>query len=129
MLFFYRVLKHHISWFCRRKKNRFKTPYFIDFSSKRKRKCNEWNNNDMFNLEFFTDLLTNSKRDFHLMFKKTYGILYERNSDVFTDFFKELESYYENGNVSLEEALNNFFSHLYQRMFTVLNSQYTFDNK
>ena len=79
--------------------------------------------------EFFTELLAHSKRDFHFMFKKTYGILYERNSDVFTDFFKDLESYYENGNVDLEEALRKFFSHLYQRMFTVLNSQYSFDSK
>ena len=79
--------------------------------------------------EFFTDLLTHSKRDFHFMFKKTYGILYERNSDVFTDFFKDLEAYYESGNIDLEEALRKFFSHLYQRMFTVLNSQYTFDSR
>merc|ERR1719431_2128698 len=79
--------------------------------------------------EFFTELLAHSKRDFHFMFKKTYGILYDRNSDVFTDFFKDLESYYENGNVDLEEALRKFFSHLYQRMFTVLNSQYSFDSK
>ena len=63
------------------------------------------------------------------MFKKTYGILYERNSDVFTDFFKDLESYYENGNVDLEVALQKFFSQLYQRMFSVLNSQYSFDSK
>ena len=79
--------------------------------------------------EFFTDLLTHSKRDFHFMFKKTYGILYERNSDVFTDFFKDLETYYESGNIDLEEALRKFFSHLYQRMFTVLNSEYTFDSR
>ena len=63
------------------------------------------------------------------MFKKTYGILYERNSDVFTDFFKDLETYYESGNIDLEESLRKFFSHLYQRMFTVLNSQYTFDSR
>ena len=50
------------------------------------------------------------------MFKKTYGILYERNSDVFTGFFKDLEAYYENGNLDLEEALRKFFSRLYQRM-------------
>ena len=74
-------------------------------------------------------MLSNSKRDFHYMFKKTYGILYERNSDVFTGFFKDLEAYYENGNVDLEEALRKFFSRLYQRMFTVLNSQYTFDSR
>jgi len=77
--------------------------------------------------EFFTELLARSKRDFHFMFKKTYGILYERNSDVFTEFFKDLERYYQYGNIDLEEALRKFFSQLYQRMFTVLNSQYSFD--
>ena len=79
--------------------------------------------------EFFSSLLENSKRDFHLMFKKTYGILYERNSDVFTDFFKDLEAYYDQGSVDLEQALGEFFAKLYQRMFTVLNSQYTFDQR
>ena len=84
---------------------------------------------NIFFSEFFTDLLARSKRDFHFMFKKTYGILYERNSDVFTDFFKDLETYYEHGNIDLEEALRKFFAQLYQRMFTVLNSQYSFDGK
>ena len=84
---------------------------------------------NIFFSEFFTELLARSKRDFHFMFKKTYGILYERNSDVFTDFFKDLEGYYENGNVDLEVALQKFFSQLYQRMFSVLNSQYSFDSK
>ena len=79
--------------------------------------------------EFFTELLTHSKRDFHFMFKKTYGILYERNSDVFTDFFKDLEDYYEKGDLDLEVALNHFFTALYQRMFTVFNAQYKFDSR
>lgn len=35
------------------------------------------------------------------MFKKTYGILYEQNAYVFTDFFKELENYYAKGTVSI----------------------------
>ena len=78
--------------------------------------------------EFFTNLLGDAKQDLHFMFKKTYGILYERNSDVFTDFFKDLELYYENGNLDLEEALRKFFSHLYQGMLTVLNAQYQFDS-
>ncbi len=38
--------------------------------------------------EFFTDLLASSKLKFHKLFQKTYGIIYERNSDVFIDFFK-----------------------------------------
>ncbi|KAL6429520.1 hypothetical protein ACFW04_008299 [Cataglyphis niger] len=78
---------------------------------------------------FFKDLLAASKRGFHEMFKKTYGILYEQNAYVFTDFFNELENYYAKGTVDLDEAMDNFFNTLYQKMFTVLNSQYNFDNK
>jgi len=77
--------------------------------------------------EHFTELLMHSKIRFHRLFQKTYGIIYERNSDVFIDFFKDLEAYYDYGEVNLEEALKNFFSHLYQRMFTVFNAQHNFD--
>lgn len=31
--------------------------------------------------------------------------------------------------VDLNDAMDNFFNTLYQKMFTVLNSQYNFDNK
>ncbi|XP_043526644.1 glypican-6 [Frieseomelitta varia] len=78
---------------------------------------------------FFRDLLANSKKVFHEMFKKTYGILYEQNSFVFTDLFKELENYYTKGTVDLDDIMDNFFNTLYQKMFTVLNSQYNFDSK
>lgn len=60
------------------------------------------------------------------MFKKTYGIIYEQNSYVFTDLFEELEKYYTGGQVDLTEAMDNFFVTLYQKMFTVLNAQYHF---
>lgn len=79
--------------------------------------------------EFFKTLLNVSKRGFHEMFKKTYGILYEQNAYVFTDFFQELENYFLKGTVDLNDAMDNFFNTLYQKMFTVLNSQYNFDNK
>ncbi|XP_034939937.1 glypican-6 [Chelonus insularis] len=78
---------------------------------------------------FFKDLLETSKKGFHEMFKKTYGILYEQNAYVFTDLFKELENYYTKGTVNLDDAMDNFFNTLYQKMFTVLNSQYLFDAK
>lgn len=78
-------------------------------------------------IEYFTDLLATSKLKFHKLFQKTYGIIYERNSDVFIDFFKDLEEYYDDGDVDLEEALNKFFGQLYQRMFTVFNAQHNFD--
>ncbi|XP_076621152.1 glypican dally-like isoform X3 [Colletes latitarsis] len=78
---------------------------------------------------FFKDLLASSKRVFHDMFKVTYGILYEQNSYVFMDLFKELENYYGKGTVDLDDVMDNFFNILYQKMFTVLNSQYDFDAK
>ncbi|OAD56026.1 Glypican-6 [Eufriesea mexicana] len=78
---------------------------------------------------FFKDLLATSKKVFHDMYKRTYGTLYEQNSYVFTDLFKELENYYSKGTVDLDDAMDNFFNTLYQKMFTVLNSQYNFDNK
>ncbi|XP_024941407.1 glypican-6 isoform X2 [Cephus cinctus] len=78
---------------------------------------------------FFKELLATSKKGFHEMFKKTYGILYEQNSEVFTDLFIELENYYAKGTVDLDEVMENFFNTLYQKMFTVLNSQYQFDRQ
>ncbi len=81
----------------------------------------------LFVSEYFTDLLATSKMKFHKLFQKTYGIIYERNSDVFIDFFKDLEKYYDTGEVDLEDALQRFFGELYQRMFTVFNAQHTFD--
>jgi len=63
------------------------------------------------------------------MFKRTYGILYEQNSEVFTDLFRDLEDYYAKGKLDLEEAMDHFFTALYQRMFTVLNAQFRFDDK
>ncbi|XP_014294388.1 glypican-6 [Halyomorpha halys] len=79
--------------------------------------------------DVFKDMLNKSKRDFHDMFTKTYGIIYEQNSYVFTDLFKELEKYYATGQVDLVDAMDDFFNTLYQKMFTVLNAQYTFDDK
>ncbi|KAL1140381.1 hypothetical protein AAG570_000313 [Ranatra chinensis] len=74
-------------------------------------------------------MLAKSKREFHEMFKRTYGIIYEQNSYVFTDLFDELERYYAKGRVDLIEAMDNFFNTLYQKMFTVLNAQYNFNDK
>lgn len=78
---------------------------------------------------FFKNLLKKSKNEFHDMFIKTYGIIYEENAYVFSDFFNELDSYYTRGKVDLSVALDLFFNTLYQKMFTVLNAQYQFEDK
>ncbi|KAF5299389.1 hypothetical protein FQR65_LT09430 [Abscondita terminalis] len=79
--------------------------------------------------EFFRNLMSNSKKEFHEMFKKIYGVIYLQHSFVFSDFFEELERYYNNGRVRLAEALDTFFGILYQHMFTVINKQYDFDDR
>lgn len=77
----------------------------------------------------FRDMMNTSKIEFHEMFQKTYGKIYLQNSDVFSDFFKELEAYYKKGSTRLSDTLEAFFVVLYQRMFTVINAQYSFDEK
>lgn len=72
--------------------------------------------------------MTKSKREFHSMFQKTYGVIYLQNSYVFTDFFDELEKYYNKGQSKLTDVMDTFFGILYQRMFVVINSQYQFND-
>ena len=61
------------------------------------------------------------------MFLQTYGLLYERNSYIFTDMFQQLEQYHSNGGIELNDVMDSFFHRLYSKMFQVLNAQYTFD--
>ncbi|XP_019767363.2 glypican-6 [Dendroctonus ponderosae] len=77
--------------------------------------------------EIFRSMMNNSKREFHEMFERTYGKIYLDNAEVFSDFFNELETYYKKGTVRLADTMDTFFGILYQRMFTVINSQYNFD--
>ncbi len=63
------------------------------------------------------------------MFVRTYGLLYQQNSHIFTDLFKDLRDYYKGRDVNLIDALDLFFTTLLQRMFELLNAQYTFDDQ
>lgn len=74
-------------------------------------------------------MLDNAKSDLHEMFVKTYGLLYQQNSYVFTNLFGDLRSYYKGSDINLLEALDHFFMILLQKMFALLNSQYSFDEK
>ncbi|XP_021331406.1 glypican-6a isoform X1 [Danio rerio] len=78
--------------------------------------------------EFFLELLDNSEKSLNDMFVRTYGKLYTHNSEMFEDLFSELKRYYTGGNVNLEEVLNDFWSRLLERMFQLLNSQFTFSD-
>lgn len=73
---------------------------------------------------FFLELLENTEQSLNEMFIRTYGKPYMQNAEVFQGLFAELKRYYTGGNVNLEEMLNDFWTHLLERMFRLLNSQY-----
>ncbi|KAL7021750.1 hypothetical protein ACKWTF_012006 [Chironomus riparius] len=79
--------------------------------------------------ELFKTLLQQSKEGFHQMFKQTYGVIYEQNSYVFNDLFVMLEGYFLRGKLDLTEMMDKFFNQLYQKMFTVINRQYEFNDE
>lgn len=76
---------------------------------------------------FFRRLMNDSRVSLDSMFVRTYGVLYEQNSFVFTDLFAALERYYGDGQADLEAVMHHFFTTLYKHMFMVLNSQHRFD--
>ena len=65
------------------------------------------------------DLLDRSQRQFHEIFKNTYGQLYERNSLVFREYFFDLNTYIKNGRDDLTQVTNRFFKQLFLKMFQV----------
>lgn len=78
--------------------------------------------------DFFTRMLDQSSVDLHDMFVKTYGLLYQQNSDIFVDLFRNLHRYFKGlGAVDVSVALEEFFSRLMQRIFILLNAQHDFD--
>lgn len=77
--------------------------------------------------DYFTKMLDQSSSDLHNMFVKTYGLLYQQNSDIFIDLFQNFHGYFKGtGNVKLTKVLKKFFSDLLQRIFILLNAHHDF---
>lgn len=72
-------------------------------------------------------LLNKAQREFHEMFTRTYGVMYQNHVKVFQEYFQDLKIYYDKGNLNPADSTSSFFTTLYQKMFKVLNTQYTFD--
>lgn len=60
------------------------------------------------------------------MFADTYGMMYEKNTEIFTSMFESLEQYYANGQINLTKSMENFFERLYQKIFQAYNSNKVF---
>ena len=64
------------------------------------------------------------------MFKKTYGELYMQESHIFAELFRQLQQYYSSGrDLDIIKVFDKFFKTLMQKMFSLLNAQYSFNNK
>nr|XP_028586816.1 glypican-1 [Podarcis muralis] len=73
---------------------------------------------------YFQDLLNKSEKALYDTFPSMYGDLYTQNSKVFKDLYSELRRYYRGSNINLEEALNEFWIRLLERLFKLMNPQY-----
>ncbi|XP_066565875.1 glypican-1 [Amia ocellicauda] len=73
----------------------------------------------------FLELLNRSERSLQEAFPTVYGELYTQNARIFLDLYGELRRYYRGSNsINLEEALNEFWVRLLERLFKALNPQY-----
>ncbi|CAL9706535.1 unnamed protein product [Knipowitschia caucasica] len=79
--------------------------------------------------EFFRELIDVSEKSMNQMFTKTYGKLFTQNALVFQELFVELRRYYSGGSVSLSEVLSDFWSRLVERVFSLVNPQYHFNEE
>lgn len=78
---------------------------------------------------FYIDLINKSAFDLDDMFKKTYGELYMQESHIFSDLFRQLQLYYSGGrDLDIIKVFDKFFKILMQKMFSLLNAQYSFSN-
>ncbi|XP_067300827.1 glypican-6b isoform X2 [Pseudorasbora parva] len=75
--------------------------------------------------DLFVDVLESTERSLHQMFQRTYGQPYLQNAELFQDLFSQLKRYYCGGGGHLEETLSEFWARLLERMFRLLNSQFS----
>ena len=66
-------------------------------------------------------LLNKAQGEFHEMFTRTYGVMYQKNAEVFQEYFQDLKIYYDKGNLNPEDSTYSFFTTLYQKMFKVID--------
>ncbi|KAL6104506.1 gpc1 [Pungitius sinensis] len=66
---------------------------------------------------YFLDVLNRSAIHLQETFLATYGLMYSQNSEVFSDLYNDLRHYYRGSNVNLEEALNEFWAKLLEKLF------------
>uniref|UniRef100_A0A8B9KUL7 Glypican-1 n=1 Tax=Astyanax mexicanus TaxID=7994 RepID=A0A8B9KUL7_ASTMX len=75
---------------------------------------------------YFRELLNRSEASLQDSFQTGFGSLYSQNSRIFQELYSNLRHYYRGSNLNLEEALNEFWGVLLERLLRVFNSQFSF---
>lgn len=71
------------------------------------------------------EALNRSEGSLQESFSPGFGSLYAENTRVFSDLYRELRRYIRSpSSINLEEALNEFWSRLFERLYKAINSQY-----
>ncbi|KAM9791239.1 glypican-1-like [Syngnathus typhle] len=74
---------------------------------------------------YFLELLNNSALALQETFMSTWRSFYSQNALVFSDLYTDLRHYYRGSNINLEDALNEFWARLLERLFFHANKQYS----
>lgn len=74
---------------------------------------------------YFRELLNRSEASLQDSFQTGFGTLFSQNSRVLQDLYSDLRHYYRGSKLNLEEALNDFWARLLERLVRVLNLQYS----
>ncbi|XP_073704612.1 glypican-1b [Garra rufa] len=74
--------------------------------------------------DYFLELLNRSEASLQTSFQTGFGPLFSQIAKAFQDLYSDLRRYYRGSNVNLEEALNEFWARLLERLFKALNPQY-----
>ncbi|XP_051943899.1 glypican-1b [Hippocampus zosterae] len=74
---------------------------------------------------YFLDLLNSSAATLEETFMSTWRSFYSQNSLVFNELYTDLRHYYRGSSLNLEEALNEFWARLLERLFFHANKQYS----
>uniref|UniRef100_A0A9J7YWE2 Glypican-1 n=1 Tax=Cyprinus carpio carpio TaxID=630221 RepID=A0A9J7YWE2_CYPCA len=74
--------------------------------------------------DYFLELFNRSEASLQTSFQTGFGSLFSQNAKVFQDLYSDLRHYYRGSRVNLEEALNEFWARLLERLFKALNAQY-----
>ncbi|TSU88981.1 Glypican-1 [Bagarius yarrelli] len=75
--------------------------------------------------DYFQQLMNHSETLLYDSLQSNFGVLYSQNARVFQDLYTDLRHYYRGSKLNLEEALNDFWARLLEKLVRGLNGHYS----